>query len=792
MNNALNQSATIVRVLLLIGVLAFGLLTIVGSNGGGSDGGYPSPCSQHVIDFEDLDAGTTVYNQYGDLGVSFPETPSIREPSDLSTFSGTKALSTYRPGEEFGSKLVIEFTTGQTCVSMYVGLLEDTYGNQVTARLEAFSAAEVNVIPGYGVVENPAEQVAVHERLIGPGPTDINILLVVQTEEDPLISRLELSFSGGYSPVIDDLGFATIGDAFPESYSRPQVTIETPQDGDGISGFEKDHGAFDIMGTIHEEFKLEEVAIQVSQGTEVREGSLGFSGEAPDYTFGGPNVCDLIFPGENQITVTANSFSGLSGSDSIRVYYNPLSAGAEAELLILAPNEFYESLIPFRDLKTSLGVSSHIMTLKAIEQEARFDLAGSRDLPERVKRTIAHAHSYHDTRYVLLVGDGDRFPVRYHKAGREGVAWGVMYPITDLYYACLFKQNGEFDDWDGNNNGLIGEWWAPTAEGELAQDFNQINIDNCSLRPDVAVGRIPASTDQEVETYVVKVIEYETEEISDETMWMWFDNVLLWNSANDFRDDEAELDYIADELLFTETWLPPWFVKHYASTGYASSEEWREAIIADINGEGTGGVDGIGLAIYFGHGDRQSLGVLNAFSVSELHNSGRYPIFIASACDTAKFVHEWSVYKDIEGNYPECWPDCIFEGWPDPRPEPAPIQPSIVDVESIAETLLFAFEAGGIGFFGSHMGTNHASHPFAKLFIGTWNDEEVTRLGDMWTTAVEEFVEQYLESGYVTKYGVDFGRSDFQSHHIHKFILLGDPSLGLKKRAEGSPVGAGG
>jgi len=346
MEIALHQAANKLRSLLLIGVLAFGLITIIGSNGGEGS----SPCYEHVIDFEDLDAGTTVYNQYGDMGVSFPETPSIIEPVGLNAFSGTKALSTHYPGEEFDSKLVIEFTNGQTCVSMYVGLLEDTYGNQVTARLEAFSAGEVDVIPGYGVVENPPEQVAVQERLIGPGPADVNTLFFVQTEEHPLISRVELSFSGGYSPVIDDLGFATMGDAFPESYSRPQVTIETPQHEDWISGFEKDPGAFDIMGTIHEEFKLEEVAIQVSQGTEVREGSLGFTGEGPDYIFGGPNVCDLIFPGENQITVTAKSFSGLSGSDSIRVYYNPLPAGTEAELLILAPNEFYESLIPFISL----------------------------------------------------------------------------------------------------------------------------------------------------------------------------------------------------------------------------------------------------------------------------------------------------------------------------------------------------------------------------------------------------------------------------------------------------------
>lgn len=69
------------------------------------------------------------------------------------------------------------------------------------------------------------------------------------------------------------------------------------------------------------------------------------------------------------------------------------------------------------------------------------------------------------------------------------------------------------------------------------------------------------------------------------------------------------------------------------------------------------------------------------------------------------------------GNYPPCWPDCGHEGWQDPRPEPAPIQPATIDVESMAEVLLLTPETGGVGFLGSHMGTNQAGHPLVKLFI---------------------------------------------------------------------------
>ncbi len=733
-------------------------------------------CFNHVIDFEALDVGTKVFHQYGGMGVSFPHTPYIKEPLDVGAASGTKALRADSPGEEFGGKLVIEFTTGQTCVSMYVGLLEDSRGNKVLATLEAFDERMV-VIPGYGVIQSPGEKVAVQQRLIGPGPADTATMMFVQAGDEPEIYRVELSFEGGYRPMIDDLGFTDVGEPFPESNSTPQVTINTPKNHDYISGFTMFPGAFDLTGTIQEQFQLEEVAVRVKQGDQIREGFLSFSGHAPSYTFGGPNIHGLIFPGENLVTVTAKSFSGNSGSRSSRVFYEPLLPGEEAELLILTPGDFYETLEPLRDWKNNTGVSSHIMTLESIKQDWRF--AGSRDLPEQVKKAIAHAYEEHGTRYVMLVGDGDRFPVRYHKAGREGVSWGVVYYITDLYYACLFKPDGSFDNWDDNENAIIGEWWAPPVEGGAAENFNQINIDNCSLKPDVAVGRVPASSAHEVKAYVDKVIVYEVEEAGLSMPWkLWLDDIVLWSGQTSFENDEEDLEYVADVLLSAFT-----AKKHYRSEKSHNLQVWREGLINDLN-------EGAAFAIFFGHGGRESIGgILEGSDALELQNFRRYPVFIACACDTAKFVYEWDIYmarfaqewdpyQSESGKYPPCWPECHKEGWPDPRPEPAAIQPSEIDVQSMAEALLFVPEAGGIGYIGAHTGTNIAGPPLVKLFIGSWNQENVERLGDMWTTGVQDFVEQYLETNHW------FSRCDFMSRHIHKFVLFGDPSLRLPMKKQ--------
>ncbi|MDW7671435.1 MAG: hypothetical protein SCK57_12865 [Bacillota bacterium] len=173
-------------------------------------------------------------------------------------------------------------------------------------------------------------------------------------------------------------------------------------DSEYLSGFETYQGAFTLEGTVHEEVKLQEMGIRVQQGEEVREGSLAFGGTGTEstYIFGTPNLHGFIFPGSNEIRVWAKSITGAVGySKTIWVHYEALAAGAEAELLILTPGEFHEALEPLRDWKNNTGIPARIMTLKAIEQESRFDMAASRDLPERVKKAIARAYTHHGTRW---------------------------------------------------------------------------------------------------------------------------------------------------------------------------------------------------------------------------------------------------------------------------------------------------------------------------------------------------------------------------------------------------------
>ena len=109
---------------------------------------------------------------------------------------------------------------------------------------------------------------------------------------------------------------------------------------------------------------------------------------------------------------------------------------------------------------------------------------------------------------------------------------------TDLYYASLFKDDGSFNDWDGNKDGYFGE--VPSADSAKSA-----NPDDVHVIPQIAIGRILASNENEVKTYVSKVKEYEENTYGA----AWFKASLLIASTNWMADACVKQDYIAQNYL---------------------------------------------------------------------------------------------------------------------------------------------------------------------------------------------------------------------------------------------------
>ena len=188
------------------------------------------------------------------------------------------------------------------------------------------------------------------------------------------------------------------------------------------------------------------------------------------------------------------------------------------DLMIITHEDFVSECERLSLWKNSTGMKSAVVTWQ--------DLVASypgADLPERIKRGIANWYSSRGVRYVLLMGDADMLPVRYismdwhaHTPEPDKLdASDFVYSASDLYYADLFNSSEDFDDWDIDKNGMYGELWGAWKMTGLGP----INYDRLDMVPDVAVGRVPASTLEEARNFVSKVISYETH-ATRESPWL--------------------------------------------------------------------------------------------------------------------------------------------------------------------------------------------------------------------------------------------------------------------------------
>jgi len=248
------------------------------------------------------------------------------------------------------------------------------------------------------------------------------------------------------------------------------------------------------------------------------------------------------------------------------------------DLLVLGDESFLEALASLKEHKDDTGIITYVQSWQSLN----YSMPGY-DEPERLKWGIHLYRLYCDIKYVMLVGDCDKLPVRYVKGYNS--EWGINYLPSDLYYADLYDESYSFDDWDYDNDHEHGEF--DYAGGT---DINLVNVDKIDMHPDIMVGRIPASSVQEVETYVDKVITYEL----SATDSSWFKNALyIVDGGPAAFGDETKKNQIDPFLLgFTIT-------KAYQDNSPWNSMEVEERA-ANINGYLN---EGLGFVNWFGHGN---------------------------------------------------------------------------------------------------------------------------------------------------------------------------------------------
>ncbi len=207
---------------------------------------------------------------------------------------------------------------------------------------------------------------------------------------------------------------------------------------------------------------------------------------------------------------------------------------SQYDMVIIAPSAFATELQKLVEHKNNHNVKTVLKTTEEIYAE----YSGVDDA-EKIKYFIKDAIEEWGIKYVLLVGGlkstiyakpkdtascgytGWYVPVRYSNliSGEPG------YPC-DLYYADIYKEGGEFDNWDSNGNGIFAEWTNIEGEPE----------DILDLYPDVNVGRLACRSVQEVKDMVNKIINYETTAYGSD----WFNRILV--VSGDGFLDQHDLD----------------------------------------------------------------------------------------------------------------------------------------------------------------------------------------------------------------------------------------------------------
>jgi len=427
-----------------------------------------------------------------------------------------------------------------------------------------------------------------------------------------------------------------------------------------------------------------------------------------------------------------------------------LKNNADYDLVIITPSEFLNNLTSFVDHKNNNDMRTTIKTIEDIY----LDFNG-RDNQEKIKYFVKYSIEEWNVKYVLLIGDIDRLPIRttdaYPWSGYHGN--GIL---SDLYYADIYDKDFMFCSWDSNNNNIFGE----VEELDLRSDFF-INIDDVDLYPDVHIGRIPCTTSEELSIVLNKIINYE-EFTFDQ---IWFNKIIL-AGGDTFPLSKGSQPFVYEgEITNTKVGeqLPAFEkIRLWSSKHNLNAHKFNKAIR-----------EGAGFLSYAGHGFehgwgtyrpnslRNKMGILQPLYYTPLikyiRNDFRLPIIFFDACLTAKLDFNITDLKDYYG-----LPVTIINLLPRNRFSDTDFFPSLTwsflkeeNGGSIASIGATRPAYTHVDKYGVYAGAGYLDVHFFKAYY------EGTTIGKMLTQS---------QLDYINYVGKDF-------FTIEEFMLIGDPSL---------------
>jgi hypothetical protein len=415
-------------------------------------------------------------------------------------------------------------------------------------------------------------------------------------------------------------------------------------------------------------------------------------------------------------------------------------ANVNYDMIIIAPSSYSSSLDSFIEHKNNREIMSKFVSIDDIYSGTYFEVQG-RDDPEKIKYFIKDAIETWDITYVLFIGNFKQIPIRYCYNNDNYSNFPEEKFISELYYADIYDENGNFSSWDSDDDGLYGEW-----DDEVAED-KPIN-----LTPDVCLGRLACYNIGEVRTVVNKIINYEKQPADPS----WFKRIVFvgGDTYQEFEGYEGENNNQRAINEMDDSFIP---IKLWASNGKLKEKGW--SIIREIN-------KGCGFWYLSGHGsnniwitydftpDKIRLGELTGYDLFYLFNLNKLPVCLVGGCHNSEFAIPNSISKKSFNPFTwvkECWSWQLVS---------KPYGGSIASIGATGLSWIGVEYGGG--------GTDWLNVQFFKEYA-----DETVILGQIWKNAITKYIDTF-PIDWETEFG---GVSSIDAKTVQEWTLLGDPSL---------------
>ena len=394
--------------------------------------------------------------------------------------------------------------------------------------------------------------------------------------------------------------------------------------------------------------------------------------------------------------------------------------------LLLITSSYYTSILTrLLDHKNSRGISTKIIDVQDIYDGIYFPPQG-RNHPEQIKYFLKNAYDTWNISYVLFFGSTRMIPTQYANIILFGDEPPYNY-TSELYYADLYDEEGNFSSWDSDNDGIYLEWYNQSEAEDDQQD----------LTPEIAIGRISFSSPLQAKLIISKIINYET----STKPASWFSTMVV-AGGDTFLDYEGyEGEVMTQNAVNVMSGFTPKIL--WATNG--KLDRFGLSIVKAIN-------QGCGFVYLAGHGSSNIWGTYNAEGemiglFTSLHtlallNYNKLPVCILSGCHVNK------IEKDI----------CL----------------GVALTERGIGGAIAALGPTSLGYCGFEYNGSGIDFIELQFFKEYANGSRV--LGDIWKASLIASLETY-PIHWEQLAGVN---SAIDAKMVSEWVIIGDPSLRIK------------